>query len=60
MRVRDIQTSHLFVPIRDVYSVVQHTMLSRNSNIDVMTELDQMVMFYLMSKRMINLVRLIL
>ena len=43
-----------------MYSEVQHTMLPWSGNIDVMTELDQMVMFYFMTKRRINLVRLIL
>ena len=60
MHKRDICTSHLLVPIRVVYSVVQHTVLSRSGNTDVMMEVGQMVMFYLMTRRRINLVRLIL
>ena len=60
MNVRDIRTSHLLVPIRAVYFVVQHIVLSSSGNTDVMTEVNQMVMFYLMSRTMINLVRLIL
>ena len=35
-------------------------MLPRMGNADVMTEVDQMVMFCLMTRRRINLVRLIL
>ena len=60
MRVRDIQTSHLLVPVRAIYYVVQHTMMPRSGNIDVMTEVDQMLVFYLMTRRRTNLVRLIL
>ena len=60
MRVRDIQVSILLTPVRAVYSVVQYTVLPRNGNTDVMSDVDQMVIFYLMTKRRINLVRLIL
>ena len=60
MSVREIHTSNLLVPIRIVFSIVQHTVLPRSGNIDVMSKLDQMVMFYLMTRRKINLVRLIL
>ena len=35
-------------------------MLSESGNMDVMSEIDQMVIFYLMTKRKINLVRLTL
>ena len=35
-------------------------MLPRSGNTDIMSEFDQIVMFYLMTKRRINLVRLIL
>ena len=59
MRVKDIHTSHLLIPIRAVYSVVQHTMLLRSGNTNVITKIDQMVMFCLIMRR-INLVRLIL
>ena len=54
----DICTSSLFSNIRAVYFVVQYTMLPRIGNTDVMT--DHMVMFCLMTKRRINLIRLIL
>ena len=60
MRVRDIRTSHLLTPVRVVYSIVQHTVLPKSGNTDVMTEVDQMVMFSFMTRRKINLVRLIL
>ena len=60
MCVRDIHTSHLLTSIRAICSVVQHTMLPRSGNIDVMTEVDHMIVFCLMTKRRINLVRLIL
>ena len=60
MHVRDIQTFHLLVPVRAIYSMVQDTMLPWSGNTDVMMEVDQMVMFYLMIRRRINLVRLIL
>ena len=60
MRARDIHTSSLLVPIRATFSVVQHTMLLRNGNTDIMSEANHMVMFCLMTKRNINLVRLIL
>ena len=60
MHIRDIHTSHLLVPARAVYSVVQHTMLPRSSNTNVMTNVDNMVMFCLMTRRIINLVNLIL
>ena len=60
MHVRDIQTSYLPVLVRIVYSMVQHTVLPQSSNTDVMTKVDQMVSFFLMTKRRINLVRLIL
>ena len=48
VHVRDIHTSHLLTHVKAMYSVVQHTVLLRNGNIDVMTEVDQMVMFCLM------------
>ena len=51
MRVRDIRTFHLFIPIRDIYYVVQHTVLPRSGNTDVMIEIDQIIMFCLMTKR---------
>ena len=57
---KDIQMSHLLVSVSAVYSVVQHIMLPQSGNIDVMTEVDHMVMFYPMTRRRINLVRLIL
>ena len=60
MHVIDIHTSHLLTSARATYFVVQHTVLPRNGKTDVMTEVDQMVMFYLMTKRRINLVKLIL
>ena len=60
MHVRDIHTSHSFINVRVVYSVVQHTLLPRSGNTDMMTEVDQMVMFCLMARRRINLVRLTL
>ena len=60
MEVRDICTSILLFTIRVVYSVVQYTMLPRIGNTDVMTEMDHKVMFFLMNRRRINLVRLIL
>ena len=41
-------------------SMVQHTVLPSSGKIDVMTEVDQMVMFCLMTRRRINLVRLIM
>ena len=40
--------------------MVQHTVLPRMGNTDVITEGHQMVMIYLMTRRRINLVRLIL
>ena len=42
MGVQDIQTASLLLPIRAIYLVVQHTMLPRNGNMDVMSEIDQM------------------
>ena len=53
-----MQTFRLLTPIRAVYSIVQYTMLPRSGNIDVVSEVDQMAMFCLMTKRRINLVRL--
>ena len=50
----------MLIPVRVMYSVVQHIVLPRMGNIDVMTKVDQMVMFCLMTRRRINLVRLIL
>ena len=38
INVRDIQTSHLLVLFRAMYSVVQHTVLLRSGNTDVMIE----------------------
>ena len=60
MRVKDIRTSHLLTPVRAIYSIVQYIVLPKNGNTDVMSEVDQMVMFCLRTRRMINLVRLIL
>ena len=60
MQVRDIHTSHLLTNVRAMYFMVQHTMLPRSGNTDVMSGLDHMVMFYLITRRRINLVRLIL
>ena len=60
VHVRDIHTYHLLTSVNAVYLVVQHTVLPRSGNIDVMTEVDQMVVFCLMTKRRINLVKLIL
>ena len=60
VHVRDIHTSHLLTNVRAVYSVVQNTVLPQSGNTDVMTKVDQMVMFGLMTRRRINLVRLIL
>ena len=60
MSLRDIHTSHLLVLVRAIYSVGQHTVLPSSGNTDVMTKVDRMVMFYLMIRRRINLVRLIL
>ena len=60
MQVKDICTSSLLSNVRAVYSIVQYTVLPRMGNTDVMTEVDHMVMFCLMTKRRINLIRLIL
>ena len=60
MQERDIHTSVLLSNVRVVYSVVQFTVLPRIGNINVMTEVDHMVMFCLMTRRRINLIRLIL
>ena len=60
MQVREIRTSHLLTLVKVVYSTVQHTVLPKSGNTDVMSEVDQMVMFCLMTRRRINLVRLIL
>ena len=60
MEVRDIHTSHLLTNVRVVYSVVQYIVLPRMWNTGIMIEVDQMVIFYLMTRRRINLVRLIL
>ena len=60
MNVRDIHTSYLLTSARVVYYLVQHIVLSRSGTTDVMIEVDQMMMFCLMTKRIINLVRLIL
>ena len=60
MQVREIITSHLLILVRAAYIVIQHIVLPRSGNTDVMTEVDQMVMFCLMTIRKINLVRLIL
>ena len=45
MRVRDIHTSNLLIPIRAVYSVVQHTMLTRIGNTNVTTDVDPWLYF---------------
>ena len=60
IQVIEIRTSHLLILVMVVYSIVQHTMLPRMGNTDVMIEADQMVMFCLITRRGINLVRLIL
>ena len=60
MEVRDIHTSHLLISVRAVYSVVQHTMLPVSNNTNMMFGVDHMVMFCLITRRRINLVRLIL
>ena len=60
MNVRDIQTFHLLVPVRAVYSIIQYIVLPRNGNIDVMTKVDQMVVFCFINRGRINPVRLIL
>ena len=60
MQVRDIHTSYMLTSVRAIYYVVQHIMLPRSSNTDVMFGVDHMVMFFLMTRRRINLVRLIL
>ena len=60
MRVRDIHTSSLLTPSRVVLSVVQHFVLPRSGNTDVMSGVNYIVMFCLMTKKGINLVRLIL
>ena len=60
MNVRDIRTTGLLVPIKVVFSVVQHIVLPRSGNTYVMSEMDHMVMFCRMTRRSINLVRLIL
>ena len=60
MHVRDINTSHLLTNDRVVYSMVQHTVLPQSCNIYVMSEVDHMVMFCFMTRRRIDLVRLIL
>ena len=56
MHIRDIHTSHLLMHVRVVYSVVQHIVLPSCGNIDVMIEVDRIVMYYLMTKKMINLI----
>ena len=60
MRVKNIRTSHLLTLVRVAYSAVQYIVLPRNGNIDIMSEVDQMVMFCLMTRRRINQVRLTL
>ena len=60
IEVREIKSSHLLTSVRVVYSIIQYTMLLRSGNTDVMSEVDQMVMFCLMIRRRINLARLIL
>ena len=40
MHVRDILTSHVLILVRAVYLVVQHIVLLRSGNINVMTEVD--------------------
>ena len=58
MSVREIRTSHLLIPVKAIYYMVQHIVLLRSDNIDVMTEVDRVVVFYFMTRRRINLVRL--
>ena len=60
MQVRNIHTASLLLNVRAIYSVVQYTFLPRMGNTDVMTEVDHMVMFSFMTRRRINLIRLIL
>ena len=60
IHVRDVHTFHLLIFVRATYLVIQHTMLPQSGNTNVMTKVNQMVMFYLMTRRNINLVRLIL
>ena len=60
MQVRNIHTASLLLNVTAVYSVIQYTVLPRMGNNDVMTEVDHMVMFCLMTRRRINLIRLIL
>ena len=60
MHVRDIHISHLLTTVRAIYSVIQYTVLPSSGNIDVMTEVDQTVIFGLMTSKRINLVKLIL
>ena len=60
IQVREIRTSCLLTSIRVVCSVVQHTVLPQSGNKNVMTKVDQMIMFCLITRRRINLVRLIL
>ena len=60
MHVRDIQTFDLLVLVRAIYSMVQHTVLPWSGNTDIIIEMDQMVIFCLMIRKRINLVRLIL
>ena len=60
MHVKDIRISHLLILIKAIYLVAQHTVLPRGGKSKVMTNVDQMVMFCLLTRRKINLVRLIL
>ena len=60
MQVRNIHISSPLLDVRAIYSVVQHTVLPKMGNTDMMTEVDHMVMFYLLTRKKINLVSLIL
>ena len=58
MSIQDIQTASLLLPVRAIFSVIQHIMLFRSGNMDVMSEIDQMVIFYLTTRKKINFLRL--
>ena len=60
MQVRNIRIASLLSNGRVMYSVVKYTVLPRMGNTDFMIEVDHMVMFYLMTRRRINLISLIL
>ena len=60
MQVRNIRTASLLLNVRAIYFIVQYPVLTRMGNTNVITEMDHMVMFCLMTRRRINLIRLIL